>query len=85
MSDYIKDTATGKIRLTRTAIEEKRSRFARAGIDIRTIDTEEKLEQAMKACKNLWTADFVNLVEGHPGLEKGNAPRLEIVPAPQPD
>jgi hypothetical protein len=38
---------TGKIRMTKATIEDKRSRFARAGIDIRTIDTEDKLERAM--------------------------------------
>jgi hypothetical protein len=74
MLGYIKDMATGKIRLTKATIEDKRSEFGRAGIDIQTIDTEEKLEQAMKRSDHIWAADMVELVKGRPELEMAIAP-----------
>jgi hypothetical protein len=82
MLEFLKDEATGKIRLTKATIEDKRSRFGRAGIDIRTIDTEEKLHLAMAKSLYVWAADMLELVKGHPELEKALAPLQEITPLP---
>jgi hypothetical protein len=71
---------SGKIRLNKATIEDKRSLFARAGIDIQTIDTEEKLEQAMKRNEYVWAADMLELVKGHPELEETLASLRKIPP-----
>jgi hypothetical protein len=82
MPNFLKDEATGKIRLTKATIEDHRSRFGRAGIDIRTIDTEEKFRLAMAKSLYVWAADILELVKGHPELEKALAPLLTIKPLP---
>jgi hypothetical protein len=82
MPDFVQDMTTGKIRLTMASIEEHRSRFGRAGIDIRTIDTEEKFWDAFDRSDYVWVADMLEMVKGHPKLEEILAPLKEILPYP---
>ncbi len=85
MPEFVKDVTTGKIRLNKSTIEHYRSRFGRAGIDVRTIDTEEKFELAMRRIKSIWVAEFVDLVARPTELAKGIAPLREVPPPPPDD
>jgi hypothetical protein len=75
------DITAGRIRLTKASIEQFRSRFGRAGVDIRMIDTEEKFWRAVHRSEYIWAADL--LVKGHSKLEEILAPLKEILPYSQ--
>ncbi len=77
---YIKDLATDKIRFTTAGKKEFTSRFARAGIDIRTIDTEEVFKRAKIATHHILVEDMFKEVEGNDILTKALEPLKKILP-----
>ena len=61
---YVQDPVTGKIRLTRTAIERYGSRFARVGHDACKITTLEQFEAAVDASFALQMQELASELRG---------------------
>ncbi len=66
---FIREAGTNNIRFTASGIKEYRSRFARAGIDIRDVKTYEAFSEAREKSYPYWVEDLRKLVEGHKEIE----------------
>jgi hypothetical protein len=67
---FIQEAGTDNIRFTSAGIEEYRSLFGRAGIDIATIKTRSEFNSARDKSQSYWAEDLRKMVKGHKDIEE---------------
>ena len=67
---FVEDTASGRLRFTSKGREDYAARFARAGIDIRRIETREAFRDACRRSEWVVWDELRRMVKGHKVLEE---------------